>query len=1021
MRMPALVCFGPFELDVEAAEVRADGRSLRLPEQQFQILHMLLLAQGGVVSRDEIRTRLWPNDTVVEFDRSINAAVMKLRIALGDTGDKPRFIETLVRRGYRLIVPVDWKKGDLPEAPAGKAEQGSLVGRKVSHYRVLGILGGGGMGLVYKGEDLKLDRPVALKFLPEEMAADPLVLKRFEREARTASSLNHPNICTIYEVEEYDGQPFIVMELLEGETLRELIARAADSSGKGQPGFSTGQVLDIAIQIAEGLNAAHQKGIIHRDIKPANIFITPSGRVKILDFGLAKTTAEIFPEPLGEIDTQDSLTSALRNAAVDSTLSRTGITMGTAGYMSPEQVRGENLDARTDLFSFGLVLFEIATGKRAFSGATAALVQNAILHQPLPPVRSLNPELPVALEKIIAKSLEKDCEQRYGFVGQMLADLKGIGRETTVGKFSAEASAVNTALRSKRNILLWGGTAAAVLQLATAVIWHFMPVPLPRVTGSAQLTNGNNACCPMATDGYRLYFRENRANGPELAQISVTGGEVLPLPTSIGHPVIADISPDRSSLLITTYDFENAPFWNLPLPTGPPRRIGDIGASWATWSPDGKHLLFAKDSGLYLAEADGSHARKIVSGVEGKPIQLRFSPDGSRIRFTVSRTQARSFTLWEVDANGANLHQLFPGWHTPANECCGRWTPDGRYYLFESETGNGAHDIFALPESRGIFSRLPAKPIRLTFGPLRFEAPLVSPDGKKLFVFGWHQRGELVRYDSRSKQFVPLLGGISATDVSFSHDGKWIAYITIPGYELWRSRVDGSENLQLTSSGNPSALPRWSPDGRHIAFTSAVAGKLWRILLIAADGGSPTPLLSEANPESDPTWSADGSQIAFATGTTFGSVKSEIEIFDLNSHQVFTVPGSGGLFSPRWSPDGRYLAALSFEYPARKVLIYDFHTQRWSDWVTDHDVGYISWSADSHSLEYVQYNSGDSASRVRRVKVGDSHPQDLFNLKGLRRYPGSFGFWSDIAPDDSRMFVRDTSGRDIYALDVDFP
>jgi eukaryotic-like serine/threonine-protein kinase len=355
--MPDLVRFGPFEFDLEAAELWSKGRSTRLPEQQFRILHMLLLAQGGVVSREDIRKRLWPNDTVVEFDRSINAAVMKLRIALGDTGDKPQIIETLIRRGYRLMVPVEWKKEVLPELMVREARQSSLVGLKVSHYRVLGILGAGGMGLVYKGEDLKLNRPVALKFLPTEMSSDSLTIQRFEREARTASSLNHPNICTIYEVDEHDKQPFIVMELLEGETLRELIARIGGSATEDSRGLPLLQLLDIALQIAEGLNAAHQKSIIHRDIKPANVFITPSGRVKILDFGLAKTGAEILPEPLKEIDTHDSLASALRNAAIDSTMSRTGITMGTAGYMSPEQVRGEKLDARTDLFSFGLILF----------------------------------------------------------------------------------------------------------------------------------------------------------------------------------------------------------------------------------------------------------------------------------------------------------------------------------------------------------------------------------------------------------------------------------------------------------------------------------------------------------------------------------------------------------------------------------------------------------------------------------------------------------------------------------------
>ncbi|MGB6722270.1 MAG: protein kinase, partial [Terracidiphilus sp.] len=370
--MPELVRFGPFELDLEAAELRTNGRSARLPEQQFQILQMLLLAEGGVVSREEIRRRLWPNDTVVEFDRSINAAIMKLRLALGDTGDKPRLIETLPRRGYRLMVPVQREKVKSADPPARESRQSSLVGQRVSHYRVLGILGGGGMGLVYKGEDLKLDRPVALKFLPEEIAADPLALPRFEREARTASSLNHPNICTIYEVDEHDGQPFIVMELLEGETLRELIARYAGPVSDGAPGLPLPRLLDIAIQIGEGLHAAHQKGIVHRDIKPANIFVTSSGKIKILDFGLAKAGLDTPLDPGDEKGAQDPAAQASPDIPLELTLSRTGSPIGTAGYMSPEQVRGEKLDARTDLFCFGLILYEMATGSRPFRGQTAA-------------------------------------------------------------------------------------------------------------------------------------------------------------------------------------------------------------------------------------------------------------------------------------------------------------------------------------------------------------------------------------------------------------------------------------------------------------------------------------------------------------------------------------------------------------------------------------------------------------------------------------------------------------------------
>jgi eukaryotic-like serine/threonine-protein kinase len=386
---------------------------------------MLLLEAGGVLSREEIRKRLWPNDTVVEFDRSINAAIMKLRLALGDTADSPRYIETLPRRGYRLIVDVERDEGKQPEAPAPETRKSSLVGQRVSHYRVLGILGGGGMGLVYKGEDLKLNRPVALKFLPEEMTSDPVTVQRFEQEARTASSLNHPNVCTIYEVEEHDGHPFIVMELLEGETLRELIARFADANGERPPGLPVPQLLEIAVQIAEGLNAAHQKGIIHRDIKPANIFVTPSGKVKILDFGLAKAGIEPADDLHGETGAQNRAAGTAPNAATDLALSRTGISMGTAGYMSPEQVRGEKLDARTDLFSFGLILFEMATGSHPFKGRTAVELSAAILKDAPAPLPA---SVPARLRAVILKCLEKSPDVRYQRAADVLAGLQQVLR-----------------------------------------------------------------------------------------------------------------------------------------------------------------------------------------------------------------------------------------------------------------------------------------------------------------------------------------------------------------------------------------------------------------------------------------------------------------------------------------------------------------------------------------------------------------------------------------------------------------
>jgi serine/threonine protein kinase/tetratricopeptide (TPR) repeat protein len=489
MRAPpssTIVHFGPFQLDLKAGELHQGGRSVRLQEQPFQVLKMLLEHPGEVVTRDEIRRTLWPNDTVVEFDQSINAAIKKLRLALEDSAEEPRYVETVARRGYRLMVPVQWVEANPADPPAATVRSADaaaadpyLIGKRVSHYRVLDILGGGGMGVVYKAEDLKLGRRVALKFLPEELAGDTAAMERFQREARAASALNHPNICTIYEVEEHEGQPFIVMELLEGETLRELIT----ASGAGTTPLSSERLLNLAVQITEGLEAAHREGIIHRDIKPANIFVTTRGQAKILDFGLAKLATDVAPGevPLGpESGTEDAgrTQPGTEATAGRGLLSRTGLAMGTAGYMSPEQVRGENLDARTDLFSLGLVLYEMATGQRAFAGSTTVELHDAILKNSPARPRLLNPELPAQLELIIDRALEKDREARYQSAATLLADLKGLSES---GRFGAKTvslapSGVGRVRLKERWPLLALGALVVVSALAVAVSFYLRRV-----------------------------------------------------------------------------------------------------------------------------------------------------------------------------------------------------------------------------------------------------------------------------------------------------------------------------------------------------------------------------------------------------------------------------------------------------------------------------------------------------------------------------------------------------------------
>jgi Tol biopolymer transport system component len=859
-------------------------------------------------------------------------------------------------------------------------------GTRLAQYEIIAPLGAGSMGEVYRARDVRLERDVAIKVLPGLVSFERDRLLRFEQEAKAAAALNHPNILAVYQMGTYQGMPYLVSELLEGKTLTETIRRGS---------LPLRKVIDFGVQIASGLAAAHAKGIVHRDLKPDNLFVTKEGRVKILDFGLAKLIAN--NQTIG---------------TVAATITLPGMALGTVGYMSPEQVRGQETDQRADIFALGAILYEMVTGKQTFQRPTSADTMSAILNDELPSLAELSPDTPAALERVIRRCLEKDRTLRF----QSASDL-AFALEALLDPTLSSPSGVHAAMKevTPRQRYGWIAGLLAVSAAIVAVVFFLtQPPPVPTVANYVQLTHDGQTKTLIGTDGSRIYLGVGSGNAASLTSrglsvISVAGGnpkKISVMPSSDMVPV--SLSPDGAEVLYI--DGQGAPprgpLQSIPILGGSPRRLGDFDAENAAWSFDGKMLAYTNLGDLFVAKADGSDPRRLLS-VTGDIQNVTWSPDGRLLRFDSSETAGTvgQRIEREVGVEGTNPHQLFSGWHNPPDECCGKWTPDGRYFIFQSQG-----QLWSYPSRAGLF-RSEVKPTALTSSPLTLSSPLPSKDGKKLFMVGRTYRGELMSYDPKLQRFTQFLNGLSGEFLAFSKDGKWIAYVSYPDGTLWRSRVDGTDRLQLTYPPMIPVLPRWSPNGKSLLFFEFTtgAGHPARIYEISPDGGRPRALLPEDHSQQlDPNWSPDGSKVVF--GNESNTSSSAIHILDLATHTVSSLPASDGLYSPRWSPDGRHISAFSAD--SKTLLLFDLQTQKWTK-LANGSLSWLNWSHDGQYVYVLDYMGRES---VVRIRISDHKVESVADVADFAS-TGRYGTALALTPSDDPVLLHDTGTQDIYAVD----